>query len=289
MSVLEQDPGSDKMQIEVIDDCSIEDDPEEIVGRIGSNRVSFFRQEHHVGMSANWSTCIRRALGHWVHILHSDDMVLPGFYCTYRRFIESHPGVLMVYSRAITVDENEEWTGILGSRLASSDVIESAAPELIKANPICAPTVVVSRDIYPRVGGFTTALQHCPDWEMWMRVAAVGAVGYIREPRVLYRIHADTETNRNAASGRNIEEALQTIEIGLGRLPTDHRESLRRTAYRNAAGGANHFRARLHAAGNHRAALRQALWAAKLHPSVRNLLRLAASAWRVTRATLGRG
>lgn len=42
-SILAQDPGPDEMQIEVIDDGSTKDDPEEIVRKIGKNRVIFCR------------------------------------------------------------------------------------------------------------------------------------------------------------------------------------------------------------------------------------------------------
>jgi len=42
--VLEQDPGPDEMQIEVIDNCSTSADIEAEVNKIGHNRVSFYRQ-----------------------------------------------------------------------------------------------------------------------------------------------------------------------------------------------------------------------------------------------------
>ena len=79
-SVLEQDPGPEQMQIEVIDDRSTKDDPEAVVNEIGKGRVSFFRQPQNVGAQANFTTCVQRSRGHLVHILHGDDAVLPGFY-----------------------------------------------------------------------------------------------------------------------------------------------------------------------------------------------------------------
>jgi GT2 family glycosyltransferase len=42
-SVLAQDPGPERMQIEVIDDCSTKDDPEAVVREIGKGRVSFLQ------------------------------------------------------------------------------------------------------------------------------------------------------------------------------------------------------------------------------------------------------
>lgn len=57
-SVLVQDPRLDEMQIEVVDDCSTKDDPEELVKDIGQGRVSFFRNPENVGLVHNWNACI---------------------------------------------------------------------------------------------------------------------------------------------------------------------------------------------------------------------------------------
>lgn len=38
--VLDQDPGPDEMQIEVVDDVSTKDDPEGVVRELGKGRVS---------------------------------------------------------------------------------------------------------------------------------------------------------------------------------------------------------------------------------------------------------
>ena len=85
-SILVQDPGAEEMQIEIVDNCSTEDDPGRIVAEMGvGDRVQVFRRAEHVGMSANWNTCIERARGQWVHILHSDDTVVVGFYDSLRR------------------------------------------------------------------------------------------------------------------------------------------------------------------------------------------------------------
>jgi hypothetical protein len=76
-SVLAQDPGADRMQIEVIDDCSTKDDPARVVEEIGKGRVSFYRQPQNGGAINNFNTCIKRSRGKLVHILHGDDWIEP--------------------------------------------------------------------------------------------------------------------------------------------------------------------------------------------------------------------
>src|SRR6267378_4467279 len=84
-SVLQQDPGPDQMQIEVIDDGSSDDTASEVTRRIGAGRVTFHRELENRGLANAWNRCIERARGHWVHILHQDDIVLPGFYDALRK------------------------------------------------------------------------------------------------------------------------------------------------------------------------------------------------------------
>src|SRR5215211_1793383 len=73
-SVLAQDPGPEVMQIEVVDDAST-DDPAAVVAELGGGRVDFFRQPRNVGHVENFNTCLRRAQGRLVHLLHGDDAV----------------------------------------------------------------------------------------------------------------------------------------------------------------------------------------------------------------------
>ena len=278
-SVLEQHLGRDEMQIEVIDNCSMQDDPEAVVRKVGQDRVSFYRQPSNVGMSANWTTCVKRARGYWVHILHNDDMVLPGFYDVYRRYITEHPQVLMVFCRAISMDAKGEWLEILYSppRQEFSGIVEKALYKLVESNFIVTSSVVVWHDGYERLGGFHPSLSYTPDWEMWLRLAGDGSVGYIHHPYLLRRLHSEADTDRLALVGENMKQIVETIEIGLQQLSSKLEGPARSAAYRKYSQYALHWRSRLHSQGLHDSAFRHALWAVKLDPSVKNVLCLCKS------------
>ena len=103
--MLAEDPGIDRMQIEVIDNCSINDDPEAVVRDIGKGRVAFFRQSKNVGQISNFNSCLNRSLGHLVHILHADDYVLPGFYGQVDGLLQQYQDVAAVFVRAFIVSQ----------------------------------------------------------------------------------------------------------------------------------------------------------------------------------------
>ena len=79
-AVLDQDPGPDRMEIVVVDDCSPNGHARKVVQRLATDRVRFQPGEANVGLAGNWNRCIALSRGRWVHILHQDDLVKPGFY-----------------------------------------------------------------------------------------------------------------------------------------------------------------------------------------------------------------
>src|SRR4051794_18478975 len=67
-SVLAQDPGASRMEIEVIDDCSTKDDPAAVVQEVGKGRVRFHRNVPNQGVTRNFNICVERSSGQLVHI-----------------------------------------------------------------------------------------------------------------------------------------------------------------------------------------------------------------------------
>ena len=229
-SVLDQAPPAEDMQIEVVDDGSSRDDPQEVVRTIGGGRVSFFRQPANVGPQANFTDCIRRANGHWVHILHGDDMVRPGFYEALRRGAESAPAAHAAFCRVITVDEGNGWLDLSEREQTEAAVIPDLIDRLAVYNHIMFPSIAVRRTAYEQLGGFHPELFHAADWDMWKRIAATFPVWYDPEPLALYRLHTESDTSRLMKTGANILDARRAIGIASDYLPSDREPSLRRRA-----------------------------------------------------------
>jgi glycosyltransferase involved in cell wall biosynthesis len=74
-SILQQDPGPDQMQIEVIDDDSPNGAPTEFIRKLAGKRVTVHCEPRNLELAGIWNRCIERAWGEWVHILHQDDLV----------------------------------------------------------------------------------------------------------------------------------------------------------------------------------------------------------------------
>ncbi len=232
-SVLVQDPGPGAMQIEVVDDASTLDDPGEVVRRIGGNRVGYFRQAHNVGASANFTTCVRRSTGRWVHILHSDDLVQPGFYDQYRARIEACSDVWMVGARTVAIDAADRHLGITEPVVTEGGYLREPAYTVAASNPLRCVSVVVARAAYEQVGGFHPGLVHACDWEMWARLAGRGPVGWVDEPLGLYRMHDASDTSRLHRSTAYIDDCLTAADAIAAQFDGHDRRRVRRAARRN--------------------------------------------------------
>ena len=229
-SVLEQAPSAGEMQIEVVDDGSVRDDPEAVVKALCPGRVSFFRHPRNLGPQANFTDSIRRAKGHWVHILHGDDMVRPGFYEAMRRGAERAPDAQAVFCRVITIDELNGWLELSEREEPVAGLVPDLIDRLAVYNHIMFPAMAVRRTAYEQLGGFHRDLFHTADWDMWKRIAARFPVWYDPEPLALYRVHTLSDTSRLMRTGANILDARRAIAMASDYLPIDRAKSMRRCA-----------------------------------------------------------
>jgi GT2 family glycosyltransferase len=204
--VLAQDPGPDVMQIEVVDDCSTQGDPETLVKEVGNGRVSYYRQSCNVGPTRNFNDCVRRSVGHWLHILHSDDVVLPGYYAKYEQLISEHPDVIMVVGPVVFIDEHGKRKGVEQQLATTEGPLRDFRLRQATWQMAQAPSVVVKRAVYEEVGAFQERYSHVADFDMWFRASGCGTVVCTQAPYALYRQHSNSDTSKLVLSARQMCE-----------------------------------------------------------------------------------
>jgi glycosyltransferase involved in cell wall biosynthesis len=231
-SVLAQDPGSDQMQIEVVDDCSKDNTAFDVIRRVGAGRVTFHRESENRGLVNTWNKCIERARGHWVHILHHDDIVLLGFYDRLYHGIACNPDAGMAFCRFAIIDANGHWKSLGPLESAAAGVLDDWLERVVTGYHVECPAVVVKRATYERLGGFTAELVCFLDLEMWVRIAAHAPVYY--EPQILagYRRHGDNVVAVQERTGLNMQDMARAIRIWKEYLPANARGQLEKQGRR---------------------------------------------------------
>ncbi len=218
-SVLSQDPGPGIMQIEVVDGHSTVNLPASLVQRIAGDRVGVFRHPAPLSMAANWNSCIDRAQGEWIHILHADDLVRPGFYSRLRNSLSGRQDVAAAFTRWMTVDEADHpiWNSPVEQETAG--VLLDSLDRIAAAQIIQCASIVVQKSAYREVGGFRPDLPQVVDWEMWTRLASRYPIWYEPELLACYRVHVKSESVRLRGLGEDLEDHVRGIAIIQGHLP----------------------------------------------------------------------
>jgi glycosyltransferase involved in cell wall biosynthesis len=160
------------MQIAVIDDCSNNHTASEVTRRLGAGRVTFHRESENRGLANNWNRCVERARGHWVHILHQDDIVLPGFYERLYSGIVRNPHIGLAFSRFAIIEATGHRSGLGPLERPAPGVLDGWLERVGTGLRLECPAAVVKRETYERLGGFNPGLTSALDFEMWVRIAA---------------------------------------------------------------------------------------------------------------------
>lgn len=232
LSVLSQDFGPDRMQIEVIDDVSTEGDVAAIVNRVGNGRVAYYRQPFNVGNIRNFETCINRAVGQYIHILHGDDYVKPGFYKAITQLFIDFPeaGAACTDWRAV----NDNGTFVWSNEPVGDErgILKNWHQRIAIRQYLEPPAKVVKRSVYEDLGSFY--LVNCAeDWLMWNRIAAKYPVAYHPEVLAKYRNHDQNTTAVSFKNRKNFLDIYKTMLYNIAHLPEHLRAASEKASRKN--------------------------------------------------------
>jgi glycosyltransferase involved in cell wall biosynthesis len=234
LSVLQQAPGADEMQIEVVDDCSTDADISALVQELGNGRVLYYKQPQNVGSVRNFATCLNRSTGMLVHLLHADDKVHPGFYTKMDELFRRFPQAGAACCNFEYINDDGEFA-FKNERESDKDcILEDFLHTIGIRCPVQYVSMVVKREVYEKMGGFF-GVNYGEDWEMWGRIATTYPLAYTPQVLANYRIHSSNISTGSFRTGQNFKDILWVIKTVNGYLPEADRKTIFRKALRNYA------------------------------------------------------
>jgi Glycosyl transferase family 2 len=242
-SALEQD--GVEVRVLIIDDCSPDETPA-VADRLarGDERVEYRRHERNAGLVATANEGLAWAAdSDYVVLLSADDRLLPGSLRRAARVMELHPRVGMVYGHAQYFEAGRP-VPRFGRRWRGTRIWPGRDWVRMRCraghNCISSPEVVVRTSVQRRAGGYDPACSHTSDLNMWLRIAAISDVAYVKGvAQALYRIDPDGML-RGMLRGNNgsvidLTQRRAAFERALGRSALPEAERLRATAMRALA------------------------------------------------------
>ncbi|MES1195737.1 MAG: glycosyltransferase [Steroidobacter sp.] len=278
-SVLQQIPDFEdgELEIVVLNDASPTVDVNKLLSNIsGGESVKTTRNPANLGLAGNWNRAIELARGEFIHILHQDDVVLPGFYKVMSNALCKHPEAGMAYCRHAIIGADDEIQRISHRERWRSGILRNWLQRVAMRTRIQCPAAIIRRSTYESIGKFRTDLKYSLDWEMWVRIAAHYPVWYETRLLALYRRHEQNESARLAASDAQEPDLLKTIDIFSQYLPETQRDALVRGAHEYFVQSRLKQSGKLIAAGSHQKA-------AALLTHVNNVIKRLPHGWKRSR------
>jgi glycosyltransferase involved in cell wall biosynthesis len=234
-SVLAQNIPEEDMQIEVVDDASDDADVEQIVKTIGKGRIGYYRQPKNVGSLRNFETCINRAQGHLVHLLHGDDRVKVGYYKVIENLFENHPEAGAAFSRCHNIDvDNNILNPDLKPVAHHYGLLDNWLLRISERQHIQYACITVKREVYEKLGSFY-GITYGEDWEMWVRIAKHYPVAHTSQILAEYRKHSNSISGVKFLTGEYLIDTAYLFQLIQQHLPPEHRQQVLKRAQKNFA------------------------------------------------------
>jgi alpha-1,3-rhamnosyltransferase len=174
-----------EIEIILIDDGSSDGSSDFLVNLAIENDFLLITQNN-MGISNALNNAIRKhSSGKYIAILASDDYYHPDKIEKQVCMLESNPGAELCYSQALEFDDS---TGAILRKFPIKLVTGNALNSVFLRQPYAAGSILFTRNLFDRIGGFDEALKF-EDWDFSIRAAAATRFVAVKTPLIYYRFH----------------------------------------------------------------------------------------------------
>jgi glycosyltransferase involved in cell wall biosynthesis len=217
------------IELIVIDDASTDETPAVLARYADEPRVRLIRHERNQGHIRSYNEGLALARGELVGVFSADD------FCVRRDAVaravamfDAHPRVGMVYAAYAVVEDGRVVKHMMpwpeDRAAAGYDEFRS----LMWGNYVLHSGTLLRRDVQDALGPYDARLTQTGDWDMWLRAAILGDVGYIAEPLFAYRMHRSNMQNTGIAPREQATQNVLTLERAFALLPPEAPADIRR-------------------------------------------------------------
>lgn len=179
-------------------------------------RIRIIRQRNR-GTANALNTGFRNAAGSYIAWLSSDDRF---------RFDKIEQQIRFMQQSGYSISHTAFWKMDSVGTVERKPIIlpESSLVQfyrtLLVSNSVNGCTVMMTRSLFTRMGGFNENLPYTHDYELWIRTILAGfPIGYLNQPLTEYRIHpAMGSLRHHKAIQKEIASILKTYSLRLERL-----------------------------------------------------------------------
>lgn len=191
-------------QIWVVDDCSTKELPDLIVAKFKDPRIALIKNVTNLGLAKNFNKCLGLATSDFVHILHSDDLILPGFYKEINALNNKWRDAGLYVTGTIPIDETGHEFTTRGNFHEKFLTPANDPNSFLLKTGIQFCSVVFNRTYSQQIGGFDEPLSHLCDRDFWLRMTEISSIVSSEYYLACYRSHADNDTSKLTKESKHL-------------------------------------------------------------------------------------
>jgi glycosyltransferase involved in cell wall biosynthesis len=189
------------LEVIVVDEAST-DDTVEWLTAVADERMRVVRHATPQGVATARNHGAAHAQADWLAFVDDDDLWAPNKLSEQLRAAEACRAD-WAYTGSVNIDDRGRV--VYGRPPLPPEKLMKALPHY-NAIPGGGSNVVVRRTVWKDAGPFDTRLLNTEDWEMWIRLAKLGAPACVARPLVAYRVHASN-------SSLNVAEIVRGMKL----------------------------------------------------------------------------
>ena len=181
------DQSTSGFEIVVSDDCSNDGTWERIleIAR-GEKRIKPIRTPRNLGMPGNANFAVAHCSRPFIALLHHDDLYRSDLLDKWADVLERHPSVGFVFNHYDSLNPmDHDRSSFKEERLNGMWFLKEIL--LSRWDSPIRGTAMIRRDFWERTGGMREEFGLVADVDLWMRLSAIGDVGYVPECLIYVR------------------------------------------------------------------------------------------------------
>lgn len=205
------------LEVVAIDDGSIDRTVQILESYANRLALKILTREH----TGNWVIGMNRGLesatGTFASLLHQDDIWLPGRLRRIRTALAMADTPALLVHPIWFIGPDGRRSGALRCPLPAKRLLEPGfvTPRLLVQNFVPVLGTVFPRKFAIDAGGVDEELWYTADWDLWLRLAAMGPTWHVPKRLAAYRIHPHTQTFTRS-------EQLSDFRLQLERVLSRH-------------------------------------------------------------------
>jgi glycosyltransferase involved in cell wall biosynthesis len=184
------------IELIIVNDGSPDNSAVVIQPYLADSRVKYIEQQN-AGVAAARNAALQHASGAYIGLCDQDDEWLPHKAEKQVAYLDAHPEVGLVHGDVDYI--NESGQPLPHEPYFPAAVFGQCFVRMYMGNPVMAVAAMFRRSVLDVIGGFDPSIKYADDYDLWLRIAAQHAVGYVDEPIARYRWHAENNSHHQIA------------------------------------------------------------------------------------------